>query len=273
MRIKLAQAKPSNISGWAVRLQAAALAPTRPASFTMHVPATASNHNLSRKDLLPTAQSLAWVLLLFGLAIVLARLYAAPIGAALADHGQLGMVIFFCTTALAVVVPLFSNLPLVPFAVLLWGPWWTALIITGGWVAGAAISFDLARRVSPWLLHTFPRVTRYARIDRLIHPRHHLLSLLVLRMTFPADILSYVLGLFSHKTTRFENALSTAIGGAPFAVLFAFFPALPLVQQAFILLAATLVFAIYAVWVVRNHRPAPLEAANQPANKNAHKTA
>lgn len=219
----------------------------------MHSSANTSHDNLTRKDLLPTAHSLVWVLLLFGLAIVLTRLYAAPIGATLAEHGRLGMLIFFATTALAVVVPLFSNLPLVPFAVLLWGPWWTALIIMAGWVVGAAISFDLARRLSPLMLRTFPKVTRYARIDRLIHPRHHLLSLLVLRMTFPADILSYVLGLFSHKTTRFENALSTAIGGAPFAVLFAFFPTLALVHQALILAGATLAFAVYAVWVVRSH--------------------
>ena len=220
----------------------------------MHAPADTTHPHLTRKDLLPTAQSLTWVLVLFGLAIMLARLYAAPIGAVLGDHGRIGVAIFFGTTALAVVLPLFSNLPLVPFAVLLWGPWWTALIITAGWVAGAAISFDLARRVNPWLLRTFPKVKRYARIDRLIHPQHHMLSLLVLRMTFPADILSYVLGLFSQKTTRFENALSTAIGGAPFAVLFAFFPALPLAQQALILLAATAVFAVYAVWVVRSHK-------------------
>ena len=224
----------------------------------MHTPADTTKDNLTRKDLLPTAYSLVWVLLLFGVAIVLSRLYAAPIGAVLGDHGQLGAAIFFATTALAVVVPLFSNLPLVPFAVLLWGPWWTALIIMAGWVAGAAISFDLARRVSPLLLRTFPKVTRYARIDRLIHPRHHLLSLLVLRMTFPADILSYVLGLFSHKTTRFENALSTAIGGAPFAFLFAFFPALPLAHQALVVLGSAGAFAVYAVWVVRSHRAMPL---------------
>lgn len=222
----------------------------------MHPPAEASNDNLTRKDLLPTAQSLVWVLFLFGLAIALSRLYAAQIGAALGEHGRLGVAIFFATTALAVVVPLFSNLPLVPFAVLLWGPWGTALIIVAGWVAGAAISFDLARRASPLLLRRFPKVTRYARIDRLVHPRHHLMSLLILRMTFPADILSYVLGLFSHKTTRFENALSTAIGGAPFALLFAFFPALPLTQQALVVLVSAGAFAVYTLWVVRSHQSA-----------------
>ncbi len=222
-------------------------------------PATA----LTRKDLLPSARSLAWVLLLFALAIVLARLYAAPIGAALGEHGRLGVAIFFSTTALAVLLPLFSNLPLVPIAVLLWGPWWTAAIIMAGWVAGAALSFHLAQRVSPLLLRVFPAVTRYARIDRLIHPRHHVLSLVLLRMTFPVDILSYVLGLFSRKTSGWENALSTAIGGAPFAVLFAFFPALPVALQAAIFGASALVFGVYVMWVMRSHPHPPHDEIEQ----------
>ena len=225
----------------------------------MSAPADPAATALTRKDLLPSARSLAVVLLLFALAIVLARVYAEPIGAALAEHGRLGVAIFFCTTALAVVLPLFSNLPLVPFAVLLWGPWWTALIILCGWVAGAALSFHLARRVRPLLLRVFPTVTRYARIDRLIHPRHHVSSLVFLRMTFPADILSYVLGLFSYKTTVFENALSTAIGGAPFALLFAFFPALPILWQVLILAACTAVFAAYVAWVLWIHPHPPPE--------------
>lgn len=87
---------------------------------------------LTRRDLLPSLRSLTWVLLLFALAIVLSRIYATPIGAALGDHGRLGVAIFFGTTALAVVLPLFSNLPLVPIAVLLWGPWWSALIMMLG---------------------------------------------------------------------------------------------------------------------------------------------
>ena len=212
---------------------------------------------LTRKDLLPSVRSLAWVLLLFAIAIVLSRLYAVPIGAALGEHGRLGVAIFFGTTALAVLLPLFSNLPLVPIAVLLWGPWWTAVIIMSGWIAGAVLSFHLAQRVSPLLLRVFPKVTRYARIDRLIHPRHHVLSLVLLRMTFPVDILSYVLGLFSRKTSGWENALSTAIGGAPFALLFAFFPALPVVLQALIFGASALVFGAYVLWVMRSHPHPP----------------
>jgi uncharacterized membrane protein YdjX (TVP38/TMEM64 family) len=208
---------------------------------------------LSRRDLLPSLGSLAWVLLLFALAVVLARNYAAPLGAALSHHERIGMLVFVGTTALAVVLPLFSNLPLVPFAVLLWGPWGTALLITVGWVAGAMLSFSVGRRLRPAVLRAFPQAARYARIDDLIHPRKRILSLTLLRMTFPMDILSYVLGLFSRRTTAFENALSTALGGAPFAVLFGFFPALPLELQLLVFVGCVLVFGAYVKSVVRSH--------------------
>jgi len=211
--------------------------------------------SLTRRDLLPSVWSLIWVVGLFAGAIALTHGYAAPISAALGAHGNLGFLIFFGTTALAVVLPLFSNLPLIPFAVLLWGPWVTALILVLGWMAGAAASFTLARGMRHWMLRRFPKVLRYARIDRLIHPRHHIASLIMLRMTFPVDILSYVLGLFSHKTTAGENAVSTAIGGAPFALLFAFFPALPFSVQLILFVASALAFAAYAVWVVRHPHP------------------
>jgi hypothetical protein len=75
--------------------------------------------SLTRRDLLPSIRSLAWVIALFAVAIVLPRSYAVPIAGAFAGHGALGIALFFVTTALAVVLPLFTNLPLVPFAVVL----------------------------------------------------------------------------------------------------------------------------------------------------------
>ncbi len=209
--------------------------------------------NLTRRHLLPSSASLLWVLFLFVAAIGLTRFYETPIGAVLGDYGRLGFLVFFLTTALAVVLPLFSNLPLVPFAVLLWGPWPTALILILGWVAGASISFQLAKRLQAPMIRHFPSVSRFAPIDRLIDAKHHIWSLVLLRMTFPMDILSYVLGLFSRKTSGLENALSTAIGGAPFALLFAFFPALPITYQLMVFGASAALFSVYVVWAL-GHR-------------------
>jgi uncharacterized membrane protein YdjX (TVP38/TMEM64 family) len=213
--------------------------------------ADSPDNPLSRSNLLPTLRPLAWGLLLFALAIALARAYATPIVQALSGHGLLGAVLFVASTALAVVLPLFSNLALAPFAVLLWGPWSTAALLLLGWVAGAALAFALGRTLRAPLLRLFPGATRYAQIDRLLHPSHPLLSLIALRMTFPVDILSCVLGLFSTKTTAWANALSTGIGGAPFALLFAFFPALPWAWQAALFSVCALAFAAYAFLAMR----------------------
>ena len=193
----------------------------------------------------------AWVLAIFGAALWLAREYATPIQAALSTHPRLAILIFVTTSVVAVLVPLLSNLPLVPLAVLAWGPGWTALILLLGWVIGAAASFVLGRHARPLILRRFPSVNRHANIDRLIHPRHRIGSLIMLRMTFPVDVLSYALGLFSRNATWAENAVSTAVGGAPFAVLFALYPALPATIQLLVFLACVLVFVAYTRWVLR----------------------
>ena len=201
--------------------------------------------------MLPSIRLGAWVVALFAAALLLAREFATPIQAVLSTYPRLGLLVFVATSVMAVLVPLLTNLPLVPLAVLAWGPAWTALLLLAGWVAGAAISFALGRHARPSILRHFPSVKRHADIDRLIHPRHRIASLILLRMTFPVDLLSYALGLFSRHTTLAENALSTAVGGAPFAVLFALYPALPATAQLAVFLACTLVFIAYMLWVLR----------------------
>lgn len=201
--------------------------------------------------MLPSVRTGIWVLAIFSAAMLLAREFATPIQAVLSLHPRLAILIFVATSAVAVLVPLLSNLPLVPLAVLTWGPAWTALLLLLGWVIGAAASFALGRHARPLILRQFPSVNRHANIDRLIHPRHRIGSLILLRMTFPVDVLSYALGLFSRNTTGTENAVSTAVGAAPFAVLFALYPALPAPIQLLVFLACALVFVAYMLWVLR----------------------
>jgi hypothetical protein len=101
------------------------------------------------------------------------------------------------------------------------------------------------------ILRHFPAVKRHGNIDRLIRPRHRLWSLVLLRMTFPVDVLSYALGLFSRSTTLTENLVSTLVGAAPFALLFALFPTLSATAQLVVFSASALVFGAYALWILR----------------------
>ena len=109
----------------------------------------------------------------------------------------------------------------------------------------------LRRYARAFVLHHFPSVRRHGDIDRLIDPRHRLGSLVLLRMTFPVDVLSYSLGLFSRSTTLTEIVVSTALGAAPFAVLFALVPTLSAGAQLAVIGASSLGFVAYVPWVWR----------------------
>jgi uncharacterized membrane protein YdjX (TVP38/TMEM64 family) len=208
-------------------------------------------HALTWADLLPSLRAGIGVVALFALAVALVREFEAPIQAVVRTHALLGIAVFVATSVVAVLLPMLTNLPLLPLAVLAWGPWWTAVLLLAGWIVGAGLSFWLARHARAAILRRFPAVQRHADIDRLIHPEHRMVSLVLLRMTFPVDVLSYALGLFSRRTTLAENMFSTALGAAPFALLFAWVPAISPGAQAMVFAVSAGVFAVYAVWVLR----------------------
>jgi len=208
-------------------------------------------HALTWAELLPSVRAGLWAIALFAGGVVLAREFDAPIQDALTANERLGILVFVGTSVLAVLIPVLTNLPLVPLAVLAWGPWWTAVMLLSGWVVGAALAFALGRHAQALIVRHFPAVKRHADIDRLIHPRHRLWSLVLLRMTFPVDVLSHSLGLFSRSTTLTENVVSTAVGAAPFALMFALFPTLSGTAQLVVFSASGLTFIAYALWVLR----------------------
>lgn len=205
---------------------------------------------LSWAELWPSLRAGLAVLVLFAGGVWLARVYAVPLQAALAEHALLGAVVFFASAVVAVLMPMLTNLPLLPVAVLAWGPAWTAALLLSGWIVGAAIAFALGRHARAQILKRLPSVQRHAGIDRLVHPRHRLASLVLLRMSFPVDVLSYALGMFSSQTTAAQNATSTALGAAPFAVLFSLFPTLSATAQWAVFGGSTLVFLAYLGWVL-----------------------
>ena len=84
---------------------------------------------LTWAQLWPSLRAGLGVALLFVTAIWLARHFAGPMHEALSDHALLGIVVFFVSSVVAVLLPMLTNLPLIPVAVLEWGPWWTALLL------------------------------------------------------------------------------------------------------------------------------------------------
>ena len=211
--------------------------------------------SLPCSDWWPALRNGLLVVGLFAAGLWTAQAYREPIEAALQTHAVVGVGVFLASTVVAVLLPMLSNLALVPLAVVAWGPAWTATLLLLGWLGGAMASFAVGRHAQGWLLSRAPSLRRHADIDRLIAPDHRIGSLMLLRMTFPVDILSYALGLFSRRTTARENAVSTVFGAAPFACVFAWFPTLDTAVQGGVFVASAGVFLVYARWVLRRRPP------------------
>jgi uncharacterized membrane protein YdjX (TVP38/TMEM64 family) len=137
------------------------------------------------------------------------------------DVGVLGMVVYVGLGFFATVVAPVTTLPLVPVAVALWGPLLTALLSVAGWFAGSLVAFWIARRWGRPIVARVVSLEKVAEFERVLGVRHQFLTILLLRIAVPADVLSYALGLFSSVGWR-TYALATLLGIMPFAFLFAY---------------------------------------------------
>lgn len=185
------------------------------------------------------------ILLLFVGADLLTDTYTQEISKMVESYGMEGKLLFTAMAMLAVVIPVWSNIFLLPFGVVTWGPFLTALFCITGWFFGSIVSFYIARIYKEWLLTKYPSLHKYELIDSLIPDRHMFLSLIFLRMTMPVDILSYALGLFSKRITWRQNALTTIIGITPFAFIFSYIGVFETTTQVAIFSTTFILFMLF----------------------------
>ncbi len=154
-----------------------------------------------------------------------------------------GMLTYIFILILATVIAPVSALPILPIASNIWGWIFAALLSIIGWTVGAAIAFVLARRYGVPLVKRFISIEKIAKFEKKIPKENIFWSIIFLRMAIPVDILSYILGLFSHIKFR-TYFLATLIGVSPFAFVFAFLGGLPFYYQIIALFFALLFILI-----------------------------
>lgn len=189
---------------------------------------------------------------LFCVAEILALLYSEEIAHTIQGHSKMSIVFFVLMAAVAVIIPVWSNIFLLPFGVIAWGAFITALLCILGWWIGSLISFAVARRYRELLIQKYPSLASHQFIDSLISNKHQSLSLIFLRMTIPVDVLSYALGLFSKKVSWKENAITTVLGITPFAFVFSYLGELSMNVEVIILLTTSLLFIMYIAMKRKN---------------------
>lgn len=185
------------------------------------------------------------LILLFIGADILTDTYTHEIGQFIKSYGTWGKLLFITLAVTAVVIPVLSNIFLLPFGTITWGPFLTAVLCITGWWFGSIISFYIAHTYKEWLLTKYTSLRKYEFIDSLIPQEHTSLSLIFLRMTMPVDIMSYGLGLFSKRITWRQNAVTTLIGITPFAFIFSYIGVFKTSTQVSIFILTFSLFTLY----------------------------
>lgn len=185
------------------------------------------------------------LIVFFILAEVVAHTYSLQISAFIKNKELFGQLFFVMMAALAVIIPIWSNMFLIPISVVAFGSLTTALLCISGWWIGSITSFFIARMYKEWLLKQYSSLRNYQFIDSYIPKNRTILSLIFLRMTIPVDVLSYALGLFSARISWKQNAVTTLIGITPFSFIFSYIGLFSAKIQFIVFTVTALLFFIY----------------------------
>ena len=186
---------------------------------------------------------------IFGAGFVLSMYLKEDVLEYVLMHPVMGTAAFVALAALAVVFPSFTNVMFIPIGVATFGPFWAAVLCIVGWWLGSVAAFAVGRYYEKSLLSRFPSFQNYLYIDKLVTEKNMFWKLIFLRMTFPVDVLSYALALFSKRVTHSMNAITTLIGIAPFAFVFTY--AGEMMYKNVVWLTGVLA-VVFIVWLIIN---------------------
>lgn len=186
--------------------------------------------------------SILLIAVFFGGAAIFAEQYGTLVENIPYLSGPFGALFYVLITVAAVVIAPVSTFPLLPIAVSLWGSFFAAVLSIIGWTLGASIAFGLARRYGKPLIGKMISLKKIEHVEKLIPQKNIFMSVLLLRMALPVDVLSYALGLFSNISFK-HYFFATLIGVSPFAFFFAYAVELPVTTQFLVVVVALIVLA------------------------------
>jgi uncharacterized membrane protein YdjX (TVP38/TMEM64 family) len=162
------------------------------------------------------------IIILFVVVALLSSAYEPQIQNLLGRLGSLNALAFYILIDIASVVlaPL-AALPLLPLAVTLWGPFAAAMATVVGDTIGAIIAYVITRKYGQNLARKVVSIEQGKKIKAALTGHNQFLSVFILRMTLPVDLLSYALGLFTEIPLK-TYITATFLGVIPFNLVFAY---------------------------------------------------
>ncbi|HEY6211882.1 MAG TPA: VTT domain-containing protein [Vicinamibacterales bacterium] len=178
-----------------------------------------------------------------------ARAHADPLKHFIDRHAFWGVFLYVTLNILDALLLPGATLPLIPVAVRAWGRVPAALVTTAGWTAGSLLAFLIARRWGSPIVRKLTSMERLRRMRRYI-PQDLFVSIALLRLVMPMDVISYVLGLFTDISWS-KYVAATALGLTPPAFVLAYLGKLP---RAYDLIAIGVGVVVAIGWIMAVRR-------------------
>lgn len=136
-------------------------------------------------------------------------------------HPITGIGAFVGLAILSTMISPFSSVPLVPFAVAVWGKVLTFILLLSGWMIGGVFVYLLGRYALGALLGNLIPFEKIEKYRKQIQADAEFLIVVLLRLISPADLPGYVLGSIRYNFGKYLLATLIAETFLGFVTVFA----------------------------------------------------
>lgn len=133
------------------------------------------------------------------------------------NHVVLGVFLFIGLAAVSALASPFSSVPLVPVAILMWGSVLSIVFLVVGWLLGHIASYLIGYYASYSVVKSLIPFDKLNDYLKRFSPKSEFLLVLLFRMSMPAELPGYVLGIVRYNFWKYF--IATFIAEFPFAIL------------------------------------------------------
>lgn len=145
------------------------------------------------------------------------------------DHRVAGKFIFIGLAAVSAMLSFFSSVPMVPFAVAIWGKEITLVLLLVGWLLGGFFSYLVGKHGAYLLIKFIKKSEKIEYYRGKLESHLDFLVVFLFRLAMPAEIPGYVLGILNYNLSKYMVA--TFLAELPFAIITIYASGALLTQQ------------------------------------------
>lgn len=202
------------------------------------------------KSIIKSSIPVITIVFLFLFSSYAAQLHKKNLIEIIDNRGPESVIMYILLTIIATIVAPLSAIPFIPVASSIWGPFIVAIANIIGWSIGALGAFYISRKYGRAFVEKMISKEKLESIESRLPEKNIFWTIILLRMTVPVDVLSYILGFFKNITWKLY--IVTLVGIIPFAFIFAYAGTLSVGFQ--ILLIILIAPILFLVWKKNNQR-------------------